>query len=101
MPVVFTAGIVTALVGAYLQRRAVINAGAGIFLFGGAMWGLANGGVLASLYVRGRGKLGAGGFAEDVAANPWKSALFILLTLFLLAAGVGLLCAAWRAGLGR
>jgi hypothetical protein len=97
LPVVFTAGIVTALVGAYLENRSFINAGAAIFLFGGAIWGLTNGGYLAWLYVRGGRKLGADGFVEDFAANPLKSAIFILLAMFLIAVGIGLSFAAWKA----
>jgi hypothetical protein len=96
LPVIFVGGAVTALVGAYLQSRLIINLGGAVFLFGGALWGLVNGGVLAWGYVRAERKMGADGFRKDFAANPVKSVMLILLTMFFIAAGVGLLCAAWK-----
>jgi hypothetical protein len=47
-------------------------------------------------YARAERKLGAQGLTKDFAANPLKSAMFILLTMFLITAGLGLLCAAWK-----
>ena len=101
LPVIFVTGFGIGMVGAYLRNRSVINAGCALFLFGGAMWGLVNGGFLAFLYVSAERKLGRQEFTKDFAANPLKSALFIFFTLFLLAAGTGLLYAAWKIASAR
>jgi len=96
LPFIFVGGFVTGLVGGYLRNRSVWNAGGAIFLLGGAIWGVANGGFLGWSYVRAERKLGGEPLQGRLAANPMKSVMFILLTMFLIAAGIGLMCAAWR-----
>lgn len=97
LPVVFITGVVTVLIGAYTKHRWLLDVGIGVFFAGGAIWGLANGGFFLWLFVRAARKMGIRYFAADFSANPFKSALLVLLTIFLIAAGVGFSWCAWRA----
>jgi hypothetical protein len=77
------AGIITVLVGHFTHRPWAMTLGTCLFFSGFAVWGLANGGAFLWGFVRTVRRDGFRVFVEQ----PWSSAFYVLLMLFLLSAG--------------
>jgi hypothetical protein len=69
--------------GAFVQRSVVMKLGTGLFLFGFAVWALANGGVSVWELIQ---TVRTDGLKE-LTARPWSTLFRLLFAVFLLVAG--------------
>ena len=83
IPILCVAGLITVLAGHFTHRPWAMTLGTCLFLSGFAVWGLANGGAFVWGFLRTVRRDGFRVFVEQ----PWSSALYVLLMLFLLTAG--------------
>jgi hypothetical protein len=80
IPILCAGGLLTAVAGIVVQKRALMNLGGLIFLSGFSVWGFANGGeMLRTLIqsVRGRNR-------KEIITGTWPLILLTCLALFFL-----------------
>ena len=83
IPILCVTGFITVLVGHFTHRPWAMTVGTCLFLSGLAVWGLANGGAFLWGFLRTVRRDGFRVFVEQ----PWSSAFYVFLMLFLLSAG--------------
>jgi acyl carrier protein len=83
IPIFCLAGFGVIAFGAFVQRSVVMKLGTGLFLFGFAVWALANGGVSVWELIQ---TVRADGLKE-LTTRPWSTLFRLLFAVFLLVAG--------------